>query len=323
MRQFIVEDNSLPSSSINNFNKLKEILLKSFNKKLDINTLSSVLKINETQINKVFTRFLFFYLIKRLVNSAKYSNLISIFDNNPFNQRTTLVEQLLNNYSLNPNLLEQIADILITLEANINTNLVKVKMSKQNAYTTKLINYAMVNNFRCYICGSEVDYTNSSADNYRGVEHSITRSFGGDKSTKNLFISCKNCNEAKKNYISWIESDFHNKHSIFYNIYKKENNLENDLSILENETDKILFKQESFKSKITQEIIYIVSSMNNYKCSLCGTDNDISHSTYITKKDENDYCHPLNLMTVCDNCLNDIEDDFTYIIKKRISNVNN
>ncbi|MEV9530377.1 HNH endonuclease [Aliarcobacter butzleri] len=323
MKKLDIFDNSLQPKSLKNFEKLKNTILKSINNNFVLDELSDILNINHIHLNKIFKRILFFYLIKRLVNTAKYSNLISIFNNDISGKKNILINLLEKNFNFSNDFINGLADNLIDLEDNLNTNLVKVNMSKSNAYTTKLMHYAITNNFRCYICGSEVDYTNPNAVNYRGIEHFIPRSMGGDKSTKNLFIACKDCNEAKKSYISWIESDFHNKHSIFYNIYKKENKLENDLSALDKEDDKITFKEEHFQKKITTELIYIVSSMNNYKCSMCSTDNDISHRTFIIKKEESDYCHPLNLTTICDKCLNNIEDSFNYIIKKRISNVNN
>lgn len=79
--------------------------------------------------------------------------------------------------------------------------------------------------------------------------------------------------------------------------------------------------------KINKDMIFIVSNMCEYKCSICGVDNDISDKTYIIKKEQNDYCHPLNLMTICDKCLAQIDSNWVatnnYITRVRISNVGN
>jgi 5-methylcytosine-specific restriction endonuclease McrA len=82
------------------------------------------------------------------------------------------------------------------------SNKIKGKLTKPKSHKASLHNYALANNLRCYICGSEVDYYNEEADNYREFEHLIPVSLGGNKNSKNIFIACKRCNKAKKNYIN-------------------------------------------------------------------------------------------------------------------------
>ena len=269
-----------------------------------------------------------YYIIRSMIYSAKYIKSKSIYEENNNMYSIEDIKSLIrskfnfdNNTTIN-----EIANILKDIIDNMESNKIKGKLTKTRSHKASLHRYALANNLRCYICGSEVDYHNQEADNYREFEHLIPVSLGGNKNRENIFIACKRCNKAKKNYINWIELDFHMKHQIFINIEKEKEERE-ILLRMEDRIEKELFYEEKMEKQIVDELLFMVCSLYEYKCAICSEDNDVSDKTYIVKKENKDYCHLFNLMTICDKCLSSVEEDLmsmdNYIKRIRISNVNN
>ena len=269
-----------------------------------------------------------YYIIRSMIYSAKYIKSKSIYEeNNMYSvEDIKILIRSKFNFDNNTTTINKIADILKDIIDNIESNKIKGKLTKPKSHKASLHNYALENNLRCYICGSEVDYYNKEADNYREFEHLIPVSLGGNKNRENIFIACKRCNKAKKNYINWIELDFHMKHQIFINIEKEKEERE-ILLRMEDRIEKELFYEEKMEKQIVDELLFMVCSLYEYKCAMCSEDNDVSDKTYIVKKENKDYCHLFNLMTICDKCLSSVEEDLmsmdNYIKRIRISNVNN
>ena len=235
------------------------------------------------KIIEAFSEKLIYYKIRSLIYSAKYIKTKSIYDGNHIYNVEDIKSIIQRKFTFNENIsITNIANILKEIIDNIDNNKIKGKLTKPKSHKGSLHRYALENNLRCYICGSELEYHNTEAENYREFEHFIPVSLGGNKNTQNIFIACKRCNKAKKNYINWIESDFHLKHPIFINIEK------DTIPVIEDDTEKELRYEEEMGKKITDELLFMVSSLCEYKCSMCETDNDISNnSTFAPKKSIN------------------------------------
>ena len=310
MNKIDVQVQGIDNSIDSDFQKLNELIRNSIPTFKD-----------ETFENALAERSIY-YIIRSLIYSAKYIKTKSIYEDNDIYSIENIQLLIQSKFDFDDfNNLNTITNILKSIIDNIPTNKIKGRLSRKKSHKGMLHKYARENNLRCYVCGSEVDYYNEDADNYREFEHLVPVSLGGNKNIKNIFISCKRCNRAKKNYINWVESDFHIKHQIFVNIEK------NTTSSIENETEKELFYEEKMENQITDELLFMVCSLHKYKCSMCLKENDVSSKTYIIKKEENDYCHLFNLMTICEECLSSIEGDLmsmdNYITRVRISNVTN
>ena len=296
------------------------------------NTLNQLIRENTPEYkDENFTNTLseksIYYIIRSMIYSAKYIKSKSIYEENHMYSIEDIKILIRSKFNFDNNTtINEIADILKDIIDNIESNKIKGKLTKPKSHKASLHKYALENNLRCYICGSEVDYYNQEADNYREFEHLIPVSLGGNKNRENIFIACKRCNKAKKNYINWIELDFHMKHQIFINIEKEKEEREILLQ-MEDRIEKELFYEEKMEKQIVDELLFMVCSLYEYKCAMCSEDNDVSDKTYIVKKDNKDYCHLFNLMTICDKCLSSVEEDLmsmdNYIKRIRISNVNN
>ncbi len=276
-----------------------------------------------------FNQKSFYYVLRRLIYMTKYIKAQALF-NGSYTYNKNDIKNLIKKYFiLNDSTVDQLTNILVEIIDDITTNTIRGKLSKVNSHKGAMHQFALSNNLRCYICGSEVDYYDETAENYREFEHLIPISLGGNKTNKNIFIACARCNKAKKNYVNWIETEFSMQHNIFINVDKVDS--KEIIDTIENMEDKItekeLYFEEAMYEKITDEVLFIVCSMYEYKCSVCSIDNDVSEKTYIIKKDLEDYCHPLNLMTICDRCLSSVDSNLlsleNYITRIRISNVGN
>jgi len=269
------------------------------------------------------------YILRRLIYIGKYVKSKGIFDSNFIHERSEIKSIILREFNIEESKVDEFTDNIIRLINEVPKNNVRGKLSKEKSHKGSLHKYALEHNLRCYICGSEVDYYNPEAKNYREFEHVVPQSLGGNKTNKNIYIACAECNRAKANFINWNETDFLTKHNVFFNMDSEDQKeIMEIIDSMENEDfEKELLIEERMADKINKDLIYIVSNMYNYKCSMCGVDNDISNKTYIIKKEENDYCHPFNLMTICDECLSQVDanwvDTNNYIRRVRISNVNN
>jgi len=306
------------------FNSLN-ILVKN---EISRNSLSYFMKESEFLFNSINDK-IFYYIIRRLIYIGKFVKTKGIFDSTIIFERDEIKNILIREFNISSTNLDEIINTILILIDEISNNNISGKLNKPKSHKGAMHKYALENNLRCYICGSEVDYYNKEAKNYREFEHLIPRSLGGNKTNKNIFIACAECNRAKRNYLNWVETEFSVKHNIFYN--RETDNKEDILHIIDNMEDvnfeKELLIEEKMETKINKDLIFIVSSMYGYKCSMCEVDNDISDKTYIIKKEQNDYCHPLNLMTICDKCLLQIDSNWVdtnnYIARIRISNVGN
>lgn len=271
----------------------------------------------------------FYYIMRRLIYTGKFVKSKGIFDTTITLESDEIRNIILREFNISNERVDELVNIIISLINEISNNNIKGKLNKPNSHKGAMHKYALENNLRCYICGSEVDYYDKDASNYREFEHVIPCSLGGNKTNKNIFIACAECNRAKSNYINWVETEFSIKHNVFYNIETEDK--DEILQIIDNMEDenfeKELLIEEKMERKINKDMVFIVSNMYEYKCSTCGVDNDISDKTYIIKKEQNDYCHPLNLMTICDKCLAQIDSNWVdtnnYITRVRISNVGN
>lgn len=288
----------------------------------------SLIKDHESLLNGMNDK-VFYYILRRLIYIGKFVKSKGIFDSTVILENDEIKNIILREFNISNEKIDEIVNTLISLIGEISSNNVSGKLDKPKSHKGAMHKYALENNLRCYICGSEVDYYDKEAKNYREFEHVIPCSLGGNKTNKNIFIACAECNHAKSNYVSWVETGFSVKHNVFYNIETE--NKDEILQIIDSMEDenfeKELLIEEKMERKINKDMIFIVSNMCEYKCSICGVDNDISDKTYIIKKEQNDYCHPLNLMTICDKCLAQIDSNWVatnnYITRVRISNVGN
>lgn len=272
---------------------------------------------------------IFSYILRRLIYIGKYVKSKGIFDSNFIHEKNEIKNILLREFNIEETKVDEFIDYIIKLIDEIPMNNIRGKLNREKTHKGALHKYALEHNLRCYICGSEVDYYNPEAENYREFEHVIPQSLGGHKTNKNIYIACAECNRAKANYLNYNETEYLTKHNVFFNLDSEDRNKIIDIinSMESEDFEKELLIEERMADKINKDLVYIVSSMYNYKCSMCAVDNDISSKTYIIKKEENDYCHPLNLMTICDKCLSQVDanwiDTNSYIRRVRISNVGN
>ena len=253
-----------------------------------------------------FVRYLIY--ITSWVKNPSYAN-----SNNSFDEIKNILKKFLNldEYKINT-----LADVLSRLVSSIPTNQLKGGRSE-----TSLRDFANQNNYKCYICGSNFDNPGNDSKKKLTLEHYIPSSLGGNKSTNNLFIACRACNDEKKNYLSWHELDLLPYNMMFLNHTKKDDLAELEAVSTEEEFNNLL--QEKFEEKVNKKLVYAVSNMCEHLCSLCEKELDdfrISE-VYIIKKDDALPCQIFNLMTICNNCLADVETSLPIIPKKRISNV--
>jgi len=212
-----------------------------------------------------------------------------------------------NTLGLNGPNVSKLANLLIKLINEVEVN----KIRKNKKHGKELFNYAEENDLKCYICGSVIDYTDVTASNSLQLEHHIPRTHGGSKSVDNIFVSCKRCNEAKGNYINWQEAGFNLLHKHFHNIEKINTEFVANINAKINDyVDVSEMLSESLEKHLDAKLIYLVSSLCNYSCYQCGTENDESGECYITLRELTDHFHPLNLMILCEKCMQELKRSF-------------
>lgn len=301
---------------VSNYDKLRNTLLRSLDD-LNIDSINMSF-VQEVNLKKGFERISFYYLIRRLIFFTKHQEATNLHHFNltgisPNDLKTKLREYFI----LDEENIDEMAKILLRLVRETSSNYITGKKHKK-----EMNEFAFDHDYRCYICGSTVDYLDpNNEDTYRTIEHLLPRSMGGNKHEKNLYIACKRCNTVKSDSISWLEKDFSSIHKLY-------TSHENGLPEFCDHPDLVpLFIEDKFNDFISDEVVYIVSAMNNHKCAICRTDNDISDTTYIIEKEPDDYFHTFNLMCVCNLCLNDIDKNLItqdkFIKRKRITNVSN
>lgn len=307
----INSDIGLRFSSISNYSILRNKLIRELGR-AEYEAVNRVLGSN-LNLKKGYDRLTFYYLFKRLITFTKnYVSIETYVKKNVIINSDNFEKVLSNYFQLTE--VKELAKILLKLVDETKSNNIKSGPHK------KELNYlAYVNDHRCYICGSCVDYMDNNLETYRTIEHLKPRSLGGNKYIDNLYIACKSCNETKSNILIWLEKEVFSIHETYIS---HENEL---IECIDFDSILIdLYLEEKFARLITSEVIFIVTSMYQYKCSICRTDNDISKETYIMEKEVDDYFHILNLITICDLCLYEIEKDLSqnkYIKRKRITNV--
>lgn len=324
MRELAINVQGINHEIDSKFNSLNTII----KNEISNSSIYNLIKNNETLSNGINDK-IFYYIMRRLIYIGKFVKSKGIFDSAIIQEKSEIKNIILREFNIETSKIDEIVNTIISLINEISRNEIGGSNTKEKSHKGAMHKYALTNNLRCYICGSEVDYYDPTAENYREFEHVIPCSLGGNKTNKNIFIACVECNRAKSNYISWVETEFSVKHNVFYNIDKEKK--EDIMQIIDSMEDvafeKELLIEEKMQYKINKDLIFIVSNMYDYKCSMCTEDNDVSDKTYIIKKEPNDYCHPLNLMTICDKCLSQVDNNLgntsNYIRRVRISNVGN
>lgn len=302
-------------NNVSNYDKLRNQVVRALGN-VDLDKINSIFP-ETLNINKVFERMSFYYLIRQLVFYTKHHEGINLYvENKSELSQNDFKIRLQRYFNFEPTEANELSKILLKLVRETRSNNINGKSHKK-----EINEFSFDHNHRCYICGSTVDYLDPSDEtSYRTIEHFKPRSLGGNRNTSNLFIACKRCNSVKGDSLSWIEKGPMNIHSTYIN---QEEGLP-DYCTLELAP---LYVEEKFENFITDEVIYIVTSLYNYKCAICQTDNDIADGTYIVEKEPDNYFHIFNLMTMCDLCIKDIDKNLSsqneFIKRKRISNVSN
>lgn len=272
---------------------------------------------NNINFKKAYDRLTFYYLLKKLIAFTKHHEGIELFVKGNMQIPENIFKDRLKSYfNFDDDTARELSKILLKLVRETKSNNVK-----SSSHKIELNEFSFDNEYRCYICGSTVDYLYHNTESYRTIEHLKPRSLGGNKHQKNLFIACKRCNQVKDNVLIWLEKDVFNLHEVYVNH-------ENGFPAYCDDNALIpLCLEERFETLITDEVIFIVTSMHKYKCKMCQTDNDISKETYIMEKEVDDYFHVFNLMPICDLCLQEVDSQPTnqenYIKRKRITNADN
>lgn len=300
------------------FNLLLDFLKQ--NKYSNKEEISKVFK-KEIDFNFIVDDYILYYFIRRLISLVLMEFSNAKLRNQMFASEDIIRKHLSENFNFSIDQLNGISNILYRLVSEIKLNDIN-----KGDYNKNLVEYAKNKNVQCYICGCAINYDNKEQKNSCTLDHYIPRSLGGNKSLNNIFIACKRCNKAKKNYSSWVETNFN---IINVNAFDMTN--DNDISMFKKKKADIIsseqnlneFIDERMKEKIGPELIYIVSSMNKYKCSYCDSENDQCQDVYIIRKEENDSIHPHNLEIVCGECLDELDSYIMstsdYISRVRIS----
>ncbi|WP_323585146.1 HNH endonuclease [Aliarcobacter butzleri] len=301
---------------VSNYDKLRNKLIRVLGE-VHFTKVNEIISEN-INFEKAYNRLTFYYLLKKLIAFTKHHEGIELFvkgnlqlSNNVFKSR------LIRYFNFDDKTAYELSEILLKLVRETKSNNVK-----STSHKNQLNEFSFDNEYRCYICGSNVDYIDPDDTSYRTIEHLRPRSLGGNKHQRNLFIACKRCNQVKGDVLTWLEKNVFSIHELYVN---HEYGFPNYCS---HEDDLIpLCLEERFERLISDEVIFIVTSMYNYKCKICETDNDISDETYIIEKETDDYFHILNLMPICNLCLDEVDKNLinqeNYIKRKRITNVDN
>lgn len=130
----------------------------------------------------------------------------------------------------------------------------------------------------CYMCGEELDFTNSQSKQAATLEHVFPQELGGDSDESNLVLACRDCNELKSNYINY--SDYH----------------------FELITTKHAEKHKKFKKRLFRSYNSIaIWASNENKCSQCDKPATEVGFLKATRRSREDGWHFTNLTTFCSN----------------------
>lgn len=300
---------------VSNYDKLRNKLIRTLGE-VNFTKVNEILG-HDLNLKKAYDRLTFYYLLKRLISFTKHHEGVELFvKGNLQISENTFKNRLINYFNFDDDIAIELSKILLKLVRETKSNNIK-----STSHKNQINEFSFDNEYRCYICGSNVDYIDPQDETYRTIEHLTPRSFGGNKHQKNLFIACKRCNEVKGNALTWLEKNVFSIHELYVS---HENGFP---SYCDDEELIPLYLEDQFQQLISDEVIFIVTSMYNYKCKICETDNDISDATFIMEKEVNDSFHILNLMPICNLCLEEVDREITnqneYIKRKRITNVNN
>ena len=173
-----------------NYDKLRNQLIRVLG---NVNIDNINLIFSETMnIEKVYERMSFYYLIRRLVFYAKHHEGINIFvENKSELSQNDFKIRLQRYFNFESEEANELSKILLKLVRETRSNNINGKKHKK-----EINEFSFDHNYRCYICGSTVDYLDPSDEtSYRTIEHFKPRSLGGNRHTNNLFYTTPKCQD--------------------------------------------------------------------------------------------------------------------------------
>jgi 5-methylcytosine-specific restriction endonuclease McrA len=140
----------------------------------------------------------------------------------------------------------------------------------------RIVRKARKDNYKCYICGCDLDFTQPNIDSSVEVDHLWPNSLGGESNDSNLIACCRRCNQAKHDHID--TTDFHFEEIAFYtDTFPSENTLRD------------------------REHRVALWAKNDYKCCYgkCKSTPRSSGELLFERKNPDDSWHYLNIETYC------------------------
>lgn len=138
----------------------------------------------------------------------------------------------------------------------------------------------------CFVCGEELDYTNSNPKLSATVDHIWPRSMGGGSHTDNLQVACQRCNNnIKKDFID--ASDYHYE----------------EISLVSPSYDEYIRRERNRSYEVA------IFAKTQFTCAGCGQPAHRVGKLQIGRKEPGDSWHFLNLVAYCSNCSEDKLDE--------------
>ena len=128
------------------------------------------------------------------------------------------------------------------------------------------------------MCGIEVDFHTKNEPDSATVEHRFPVEFGGESETYNFELSCCRCNGHKDNSLNYADFHFETISTKYPQEHTK-------------------FKKRLFKNPN----LIAIWSRNKNKCSICDKTAQEAGQLSVSRLDENDGWHYMNIGNICNS----------------------
>jgi hypothetical protein len=210
------------------------------------------------------------YLLRRMVTTAEYLKRKFAPPDYPPERYLVEIRRFIRNYTHIPfTQVERVTNILIDCLDE------RRRMPTQTT-KNRIRRIAQERGLKCYICGRELNFERDGEYDSAEVEHLWPRTMGGYNNDANLYVSCHQCNQSKKDYID--STDFHYE----------------EISLVSDRAN------EDFSTEMKWDYRVALWAKNNFRCIVCGKPASFVGSLQLARRDPNDSWHFLNIDAYCD-----------------------
>jgi hypothetical protein len=139
----------------------------------------------------------------------------------------------------------------------------------------RLLSAAHSKGWRCFFCGTSLEFVRKGQPNSATVDHLWPRAMGGKSESPNLVVACMSCNQAKADYVD--ASDYHFEEMCLV-------------------TDK---GDDQFEADFKRQYRMAILTSSNYRCATCEVPASYVGELTFSRLEEDDIWHFLNVGVYC------------------------